>query len=169
VAGTLWSDPVTKPGVADSSRGIGIFFGPDITKCFLGMSCNISIAQSFDLNWNQYQFFYFLLENNDLKCIIRSHTEIRSGCTIAHEGCYTVFSAPNKDKGILGGVLVVQAISLSPISFDLDIQGHVFTDCNKEEALCLMGDPTFSSLLPLTESLKELDIQKAKGSENNVK
>jgi hypothetical protein len=32
-----------------------------------------------------------------------------------------------------------------------------------------MGDPTFSSLLPLTESLKELDIQKAKGSENNVK
>ena len=37
VAGTLWSDPVCKPGVADSSRGIGIFFGPDITKCFLGM------------------------------------------------------------------------------------------------------------------------------------
>merc|ERR1719322_520193 len=57
VAGTLWSDPVSKPGITDSSRGIGFFFGPDITKQFL--------------------------ENNDLKCIIRSHTEIRSGCTLA--------------------------------------------------------------------------------------
>ena len=36
VSGILWSDPVSKPGVADSSRGIGIFFGPDITKRFLG-------------------------------------------------------------------------------------------------------------------------------------
>ena len=97
-----------------------------------------------------------------MKCIIRSHTEIRSGCTIAHEGCYTVFSAPNKDKGILGGVLVVQGLN------DLNIQGHVFTDCSKEEALCLMGDPTFSSLLPLTASLKELDIVQVKGSETNI-
>ena len=92
-----------------------------------------------------------------MKCIIRSHTEIRSGCTIAHEGCYTVFSAPNKEKGILGGVLVVQATE------DFNIKGNVFTDCDKEEALCLMGDSTFSSLLPLTESLKELDIEKVKG------
>ena len=36
VAGTLWSDPVSKPGVTDSSRGIGFFFGPDVTKQFLG-------------------------------------------------------------------------------------------------------------------------------------
>ena len=36
VAGVLWSDPVQKPGTANSSRGIGIFFGPDITKRFLG-------------------------------------------------------------------------------------------------------------------------------------
>ena len=86
-----------------------------------------------------------------MKCIIRSHTEIRAGCTIAHEGCYTVFSAPNKEKGILGGVLIIQALD------DLKIQGNVFTDCNKEEAQYLMEDPSFSSLLPLTESLKELE------------
>ena len=43
-------------------------------------------------------------------------------------------------------------------SDDLEIKGNVFTDCNKEEALCLMGDETFSSLLPLTQSLKELDM-----------
>ena len=98
-----------------------------------------------------------------MKCIIRSHTEIRSGCTVAHQGCYTVFSAPNKEKGILGGVLVVQG------SDELNIKGNVFTDCDKEEALCLMGDSTFSSLLPLTETLKEVDIEKVKGENNVVK
>ena len=36
VAGTLWSDPVSKQGVSESSRGIGILFGPDITQRFLG-------------------------------------------------------------------------------------------------------------------------------------
>ena len=48
-------------------------------------------------------FLYLILENNDLKCIIRSHTEIRSGCTVAHEGCYTVFSAPNnfRQRGLI--------------------------------------------------------------------
>jgi len=109
------------------------FFGPDITQRFL--------------------------ENNDLKCIVRSHTEIRSGCTISHTGCYTVFSAPNREKGILGGVLVVQALD------DLQIKGNVFPECNKEEALFLMEDPTFSSLLPLSESLKQLEISKAQPSE----
>ncbi len=32
----LWSDPVNRPGVAVSSRGIGVFFGPDVTRRFLG-------------------------------------------------------------------------------------------------------------------------------------
>ena len=36
VAGTLWSDPVSRQGVSESSRGIGILFGPDITQRFLG-------------------------------------------------------------------------------------------------------------------------------------
>ena len=36
LAGALWSDPVNKEGVSASSRGIGVFFGPDVTKSFLG-------------------------------------------------------------------------------------------------------------------------------------
>ena len=39
VAGALWSDPVGKPGVGASTRGIGVFFGPDVTKGFLGEIC----------------------------------------------------------------------------------------------------------------------------------
>ena len=109
--------------------------------------------------WIRIEHSLLLSENNDLKCIVRSHTEIRSGCTISHAGCYTVFSAPNKEKGILGGVLVVQALD------DLQIKGNVFPECNKEEAMFLMEDSTFSSLLPLSESLKQLEISKAQPSE----
>ena len=66
----LWSDPQPTPGRALSKRGIGLQFGPDVTKTFC--------------------------ELNDLKCIIRSHEVKESGYEIAHEGrCITIFSAPN--------------------------------------------------------------------------
>ena len=32
----LWSDPVLKKGTSESIRGIGTFFGPDVTQEFLG-------------------------------------------------------------------------------------------------------------------------------------
>ena len=35
-------------------------------------------------------------DHNGLKCIVRSHAEIREGCGLSHEGCYTVYSAPNQ-------------------------------------------------------------------------
>jgi hypothetical protein len=37
IAGLLWSDPVARDGIFPSTRGIGVFFGPDVTKRFLGM------------------------------------------------------------------------------------------------------------------------------------
>ena len=49
VAGLLWSDPVQKLGTSNSSRGIGIFFGPDITKRFLGVYL-------FKEGWSQSHF-----------------------------------------------------------------------------------------------------------------
>ena len=54
IAGLLWSDPVLKEGYLPSTRGMGVFFGPDVTKGFL--------------------------ERNDLKCLIRSHAEVKNGC-----------------------------------------------------------------------------------------
>ena len=45
VAGALWSDPVGKPGVGASTRGIGVFFGPDVTKGFLGEICCLKYCQ----------------------------------------------------------------------------------------------------------------------------
>ena len=66
----LWSDPQPQQGRAPSKRGVGIQFGPDITKKFL--------------------------EANDLDLIIRSHEVKSDGYEVAHDGkCITVFSAPN--------------------------------------------------------------------------
>lgn len=47
----LWSDPQAPLGRAPSKRGVGVAFGPDVTKRFL--------------------------EDNDLQLVVRSH-EVRS-------------------------------------------------------------------------------------------
>lgn len=66
----LWSDPQVLPGRAASKRGVGLQFGPDVTKEFC--------------------------ETNNLKMIIRSHEVKHDGYEIMHDGrCVTIFSAPN--------------------------------------------------------------------------
>lgn len=66
----LWTDPQVAPGRGPSKRGVGLQFGPDITKRFC--------------------------DNNGLTAIIRSHEVRQDGYEIEHDGkCITVFSAPN--------------------------------------------------------------------------
>ena len=66
----LWSDPQPLPGRSPSKRGVGMQFGPDVTKRFL--------------------------DDNNLKMLIRSHEVRDEGYAIEHDGlCVTVFSAPN--------------------------------------------------------------------------
>ncbi|KAL0637138.1 Palmitoyl-protein thioesterase 1 [Maublancomyces gigas] len=66
----LWTDPQTLPGRGPSKRGVGLQFGPDITKAFC--------------------------ERNGLEAIIRSHEVRMGGYEVEHDGrCITVFSAPN--------------------------------------------------------------------------
>ncbi|KAI8638877.1 Metallo-dependent phosphatase-like protein [Parasitella parasitica] len=66
----LWSDPQPEQGRSASKRGVGIQFGPDVTKNFL--------------------------ETNGLEMVIRSHEVKEDGYVIEHDGkCVTVFSAPN--------------------------------------------------------------------------
>jgi len=43
-----------------------------------------------------------------------------------HDGCYTVYSAPNRAKGIRGGVMVISAPWLNK-------EGCVFDECSEEE------------------------------------
>ncbi|VDP03031.1 unnamed protein product [Soboliphyme baturini] len=66
----LWSDPQVLPGRSPSKRGVGIQFGPDVTKRFC--------------------------RENGLQYIVRSHEVKQEGYEVAHNGqCITVFSAPN--------------------------------------------------------------------------
>ncbi|KAI9760213.1 MAG: hypothetical protein M4579_001829 [Chaenotheca gracillima] len=65
----LWTDPQTAPGRGPSKRGVGLQFGPDVTKRFC--------------------------ENNKLEAVIRSHEVRMEGYEVEHDGrCITVFSAP---------------------------------------------------------------------------
>lgn len=66
----LWSDPQIQNGRAPSKRGVGLSFGPDVTRKFL--------------------------KHNHLDLIIRSHEVRDNGYEIEHGGLLvTVFSAPN--------------------------------------------------------------------------
>ena len=65
----LWTDPQTMPGRGPSKRGVGLQFGPDVTKRFC--------------------------EKNGLEAVIRSHEVRMDGYEVEHDGrCITVFSAP---------------------------------------------------------------------------
>lgn len=60
----LWTDPQTEPGRGPSKRGVGMQFGPDVTKRFC--------------------------DNNGLAAIIRSHEVRMEGYEEEHEGrCIT--------------------------------------------------------------------------------
>lgn len=66
----LWTDPQEPDGHGPSKRGVGVGFGPDITK-----------------KW---------CELNGICAVIRSHEVRQDGYSVEHEGrCITVFSAPN--------------------------------------------------------------------------
>ncbi|GJJ06342.1 hypothetical protein Clacol_000533 [Clathrus columnatus] len=66
----LWTDPQETPGRGPSKRGVGIGFGPDVTR-----------------RW---------CELNGITGILRSHEVRQGGYAIEHDGlCTTVFSAPN--------------------------------------------------------------------------
>ncbi|WFD30500.1 protein-serine/threonine phosphatase [Malassezia sp. CBS 17886] len=66
----LWSDPQTAPGRGPSKRGVGLGFGPDITRAWC--------------------------EQNGVTAVLRSHEVRQGGYAEEHEGlCCTVFSAPN--------------------------------------------------------------------------
>lgn len=95
----LWSDPCKEYGRLPSKRGVGLSFGPDITRKFL--------------------------EYNNLQMIVRSHEVKQEGYEVEHDGkLVTVFSAPNYcdqmgNKGALvrfkGGDMVPKYITYAHV------------------------------------------------------
>ncbi|KRZ62418.1 Serine/threonine-protein phosphatase 5 [Trichinella nativa] len=87
----LWSDPQDGNGRASSKRGVGIQFGPNVTKEFC--------------------------KHNNLDYIVRSHEVKPIGYEVAHDGkCITVFSAPNycDTIGNKGAFIVITGSDLTP-------------------------------------------------------
>ncbi|XP_023217724.1 serine/threonine-protein phosphatase 5-like [Centruroides sculpturatus] len=87
----LWSDPQPQKGRSPSKRGVGIQFGPDVTKKFI--------------------------THNNLDYIIRSHEVKAEGYEVMHDGkCITVFSAPNycDTMGNKGAFITMNGRDLKP-------------------------------------------------------
>lgn len=87
----LWSDPQDGMGRIPSKRGVGIQFGPDVTKAFC--------------------------DHNNLDFIIRSHEVKQEGYEVQHDGrCITVFSAPNycDSANNKGAFIKLKAPALKP-------------------------------------------------------
>ncbi|KAK7206203.1 Metallo-dependent phosphatase-like protein [Myxozyma melibiosi] len=82
----LWTDPQTQPGRGPSKRGVGLQFGPDVTRRFC--------------------------DANKLMAVIRSHEVRMNGYEIEHDGrLITVFSAPNycDTQGNKGAVINIKS------------------------------------------------------------
>lgn len=87
----LWSDPQPNLGRGPSKRGVGLSFGPDVTKRFL--------------------------QDNNLDLVVRSHEVKDEGYEIEHDGkLITVFSAPNycDQMGNKGAFIRFEAPEMKP-------------------------------------------------------
>jgi serine/threonine-protein phosphatase 5 len=87
----IWTDPQFQEGRSLSKRGIGMQFGPDITRSFC--------------------------DRNKLKGVIRSHEVRQNGYEWEHHGLLcTVFSAPNycDSQGNMGAVLNFKPGTVKP-------------------------------------------------------
>jgi serine/threonine-protein phosphatase 5 len=87
----LWNDPCKEKGIIPSKRGIGICFGPDISKKFL--------------------------EENSLDLLIRSHEVKMEGYEIEPDvNVITIFSAPNycDQMGNKGAIIRMKGCDLKP-------------------------------------------------------
>jgi len=97
----LWSDPQELSGRSPSKRGVGIQFGPDITRAFC--------------------------QKNNLEYIVRSHEVKPEGYEVTHDKkCITVFSAPNycDTMGNKGALINIRGGNRTPKFIQFDAVPH---------------------------------------------
>lgn len=100
----LWNDPQDEPGTTPNKRGVGVAFGPDVTKRYL--------------------------QENGLELVVRSHEVKDEGYEVTHDGyCCTIFSAPNycDQAGNKGAFIRFEGGIMAPqfVQFDAAPHPHV--------------------------------------------
>lgn len=64
----LWTDPQTEPGRGPSKRGVGMQFGPDVTRRFCEKNGLSAVIRSHEVRMEGYE------EEHDGKCITGMHS-----------------------------------------------------------------------------------------------
>lgn len=84
----LWTDPQTKPGRGPSKRGVGLQFGPDVTKRFCEKNGLDAIIRSHEVRMEGYEV------EHDGRCITGKGTAYIFGSGVTDICRNLVFSAP---------------------------------------------------------------------------
>lgn len=84
----LWTDPQTEPGRGPSKRGVGMQFGPDVTRRFCEKNGLDAIIRSHEVRMDGYE------EEHDGKCITGMSRIATLGFSPTLTNVNEVFSAP---------------------------------------------------------------------------
>jgi serine/threonine-protein phosphatase 5 len=84
----LWTDPQKEPGRGPSKRGVGLQFGPDVTKRFCENNGLEAVIRSHEVRMEGYE------EEHDGRCVTSKSLEFL-GLRINRLRMTAVFSAPN--------------------------------------------------------------------------
>ncbi len=84
----LWTDPQTEPGRGPSKRGVGMQFGPDVTKRFCEKNGLEAVIRSHEVRMDGYE------EEHDGKCITGKWGRVWFSVLSHVLTCNPVFSAP---------------------------------------------------------------------------
>lgn len=85
----LWTDPQTEPGRGPSKRGVGMQFGPDVTKRFCEKNGLEAVIRSHEVRMDGYE------EEHDGRCITGASLLQHSGAVNNETNLnVVVFSAP---------------------------------------------------------------------------
>lgn len=75
----LWTDPQTAPGRGPSKRGVGMQFGPDVTKRFCDKNGLDAIIRSHEVRMEGYE------QEHDGKCITGMFLSIQTSSALANQ------------------------------------------------------------------------------------
>lgn len=114
----LWTDPQTEPGRGPSKRGVGMQFGPDVTKRFCDNNGLDAIIRSHEVRMEGYE------EEHGGKCITGMITEISSFLLlIASQSSLhpNTVTAPRTKVHTSTLVLTTSSISISSMQYLIPI------------------------------------------------
>lgn len=87
----LWTDPQDAPGRGPSKRGVGVGFGPDVTRRWCEANQVTAVIRSHEVRQNGYA-----IEHGESDVVLYNLADKKADMGMVADGlCITTFSCPN--------------------------------------------------------------------------